>query len=219
MIAPDSYYDRSEVSNSDLGSLHKYLTGYDDTEPVEAYRFGNLIDLMITEPQKVDFFKLTAGEFRFNREQFDLAEKMRKAFYRDAFCRELINKSDTQKTMSNPDFKIHFEDVKFSLPVRCKWDIWRPDMGWGGDIKSTTAETQAQFEAACYHFDYPRQRAWYMDIAGSNQDVLIGISKKNQKIFKIFIKRGDKFYNTGKERYQELAFKWWMLFGDISKTA
>ena len=122
----DPYYSRHEVSNSDLGSLNKYLTGYDDTEPVEAYRFGNLIDYMITEPARVDFFKLTAGEFRFSREQFDQAEQMRKSFLRDPFCRELIKGADTQKMMSNPDFKIHFEDFGFSLPVRCKWDIWRP---------------------------------------------------------------------------------------------
>ena len=51
-----------------------------------------------------------------------------------------------------------------------------------------------------------------MDIAGSNQDILIGISKVNNKVFKLPIKRGDDFYNSGKEKYLELAFKWWYLF-------
>lgn len=42
---------------------------------------------------------------------------------------------------------------------------------------------------------------------------LYGISKKNQKVFKAFIKRGDTIYQKGKEKYEELAFRWWMLFG------
>jgi hypothetical protein len=52
-----------------------------------------------------------------------------------------------------------------------------------------------------------------MDIAGSRQDFIYGISKKNQKVFKAFIKRGDTIYQKGKEKYEELAFRWWMLFG------
>ena len=51
-----------------------------------------------------------------------------------------------------------------------------------------------------------------MDIAGSRQDFIYGISKKNQKVFKAFIKRGDTIYLKGKEKYEELAFRWWMLF-------
>lgn len=215
----DPYYSRHEVSNSDLSSLFKYLYGYDDTVPVEAYRFGNLIDYMITEPHRVDAYKLQAGDYSYSREEFRRAEQMRRSFLQDSFCREIIRGADTQKTMINPSFEIEFEGINFTLPVRCKWDIWRGDLGWGGDIKSTTAETQQQFEAACRHFDYDRQRAWYMDIAGSDQDILIGISKKNFKIFKLPIRRGDEFYQSGREKYGFLAFKWWVLFGDIKHAA
>ena len=62
-----------------------------------------------------------------------------------------------------------------------------------------------------FFFDWDRSRAWYMDIAGSRQDFIYGISKKNQKIFKVFIKRDDPIYLKGKEKYDELAFRWWML--------
>ena len=61
-------------------------------------------------------------------------------------------------------------------------------------------------------FDWDRSRAWYMDIAGSQQDFIYAISKKNLKIFKAFIRRDDDTYKRGKEKYDELAFKWWMLF-------
>jgi hypothetical protein len=54
-----------------------------------------------------------------------------------------------------------------------------------------------------------------MDIIGSEQDMLIGISKVNKKIFKVPIKCGDEMFNEGKAQYQELAFKWWSLFDNI----
>lgn len=85
-------------------------------------------------------------------------------------------------------------------------------VNWGGDLKSTTATTQKQFEEAVRYFDYDRQRAWYMDIAGSNQDVLIGVSKENFRVFKVPIRRDDDLYKSGFQKYNELAFKWWALF-------
>jgi hypothetical protein len=36
-----------------------------------------------------------------------------------------------------------------------------------------------------------------MDIAGSDQDVLIGVSKVNYKVFKVPIRRGDELFNSG----------------------
>jgi hypothetical protein len=61
-------------------------------------------------------------------------------------------------------------------------------------------------------FDWDRSRAWYMDIAGSKQDFIYAISKKNCKIFKHFITdRNHPTYTKGKEKYEDLAFKWWQL--------
>lgn len=212
----DPYYSRHEVSNSDLTSLLKYFSGI-DTEPIEAYRFGRLIDCMITEPEKVNTFKLTCDGEQYTRDEFNRAMAMRSSFYRDAFCREFIKKASFQKVMSRT-IQVDYCGFKFSLAARCKWDIWVDMMGSGGDIKSTTATTQQQFEQACLYFDYDRQRAWYMDISGANQDVLIGISKVNFKVFKLFIRRDDDFYNSGKQKYEYLAFKWWMIF-DERRTA
>ena len=50
----DTYYQRSEVSNSDLTELKNLLyprTQYGDKE--KAFKVGSLIDAMITEPEKV----------------------------------------------------------------------------------------------------------------------------------------------------------------------
>jgi hypothetical protein len=214
---PDTYYNRPEVSNSDLSWLKKQFQSKDDFDPIEAYKFGTLIDAMITEAHRVNFYKMTVDDVQYSKEQFDLAEEMKKSFMNDPLCANLLKMSSTQAVSIQPNFKIEFEGVEFEMPVRCKWDLLLPT--WGVDIKSTTATTQKQFIDAIYYFDYHRQRAWYMDIIGSDQDMLIGISKVNKKIFKVPIKLGDELYKEGKAQYQELAFKWWSLFENIKISA
>lgn len=210
----DNYYSRPEVSNSDLSALKKQHYGGQDFDPTEAYKFGSLIDAMITEPHLVDEYKLTCDDVQYDKEAFERAREMRKAFMKDPFCRNMLQHSTPQKVMAvqNKKFEYH---VPFTLSVRCKWDLWMAGFNWGGDIKSTAATTQKQFEEACRHFDYDRSRWWYMEIAQSDQDILIGISKVNFKIFKLPIRRGDDFFNQGKDKGLELAFKYWQFYGDL----
>ncbi|MDR3271931.1 MAG: PD-(D/E)XK nuclease-like domain-containing protein [Flavobacteriaceae bacterium] len=207
----DAYYQRNEVSNSDLSWLKKQMYGDDTPDPTEAYKFGTLVDALLTEFHKVDLFKKQVDGVQYKDEDWEAGLAMKKAFEKDAFCQNLLAQSSTQEVMSKMR-EFEFDTLKFSLNVRCKWDLFMDRLGWGGDIKSTAAATQKQFEDAVKYFDYDRQRAWYMDIAGSNQDILIGISKKNFKIFKVPIKRGGELYNSGKEKYSFLAFQWWTLF-------
>lgn len=215
MIIHDPYYDRPEVSNSDLTWLKNQLSPREMSDPTSAYRFGNLIDAMITEPDKVNFYTRTLGDVQFDAGEFETAERMRKSFYADQLCARIANGADGQKSMSVRR-AFNYCGMEFDLPVRCKWDLWRADWASGGDIKSTAATSQAQFEAAARYFDYDRQRAWYMDIAGSNEDVLIGISKKNFKVFKIFINRKSDWYRDGFAKYNELAFRWHTMFGETN---
>ena len=208
-----SYYQRTEVSNSDLSWLKNQLFPRDMPDPTNAYKFGSLIDAMITEPDRVDYFKRTLDDEVYSVEDFQKAEAMKRSFWADEFSKLIADNADGQKQMTKY-LPMNYKGFDFALNVRCKWDLWKSDWGWGGDIKSTTAETQKQFEDACRHFDYDRQRAWYMDIAGSQRDVLIGISKKNFKVFKISINRDSAFYKDGKEKYLSLAFRWYMMFGE-----
>ncbi len=207
---PDTYFQRTEVSNSDLSKLKNELFPKNMPDPTNAYKFGNLIDAMITEPERVNYFKRSCDEDVFDKETWLTACKMKAAFWDDQLCQSLMAGVETQKIMIKQQ-SMNYRGISFELGVRCKWDGWRSDLNYGFDIKSTAAETQAQFEAAAKFFDYPRQRAWYMDIAGSDYDILIGISKKNRKIFKIFIKRGDSFYREGYEDYINLAFRYHLL--------
>lgn len=207
----DPYYSRSEVSNSDLSNLKKLLYGGPDIDPTAAYKFGSLIDMMITEPERVDYFQYTCAGEQYEKEDFEKASEMRKAFMRDEMAAGMLKHSDTQKVMIEQDQLFDYS-YPFHLPVRCKWDLWMEAFGWGGDIKSTTATTQKQFEEAVRYFDYDRQRFFYMNIAGSKQDILIGISKVNFKIFKVPIRRGDELWQSGRRKTMELAFKYWLMF-------
>ena len=211
----DPYFGRAEVSNSDLGWLFDQLNPKSNPmDPTQAFADGNLLDAMITEPHKVDYFKRTRDDVIYKMDTFDNTIKMKQAFWRDPFCQQLMEGANAQKISIQHNAKLSFDGVDFELDRRCKWDIWRDDWKWGGDIKSTAAETQIQFEAACKFFQYDRSRAWYMDIEGADRDVIIGISKKNHKVFKIFINRESDFYLEGKQKYLALAYKWHLLFGN-----
>ena len=182
-------------------------------DPTEAYKFGNLLDAMLTEPSRVDFLQRTCDTDKFTKEVFEQAQSMKRAFLRDETAKVLIEMADTQKVMSSR-MNLNFSGIDFALNTRCKWDIWRPDLNWGGDIKSTAATTQKGFEDAVRYFDYDRQRAWYMDIAGSKQDILIAVSKVNFRVFKVYITRDSELYREGRAKYHELAFRWWLMFGE-----
>lgn len=212
----DPYYSRNEVSNSDLTELKNLLyprTQYGDKE--KAFKFGSLIDAMITEPGKVDFYQLKVGDVQYLEEDFRLATEMRKSLLmesrKDRFLSTVLKLSDTQKVSIRRGQVFDYCGFEFTLDTRCKWDWFLNAMGFGGDLKSTAAASQKEFEDAVDFFDWDRSRAWYMDIVGSDRDFIYAISKKNCKIFKYFIQRGDATYERGKEKYLDLAFKYWQL--------
>jgi hypothetical protein len=85
-------------------------------------------------------------------------------------------------------------------------------VNWGGDVKSTTATTQAGFEAAIDRFDYDRARTFYAAGPGATQDCILGISKvAPYRVFKVFMKRGDKLWQSGERKMSELCYKWWAI--------
>ena len=113
--------------------------------------------------------------------------------------------------MINQSQQFDYGGFTFELPTRCKWDWYLKDFQFGGDLKTTFASTQKEFDEAIDFFDWDRSRAWYMDIAKSERDFIYAISKKNGLVFKHFITRGDNTYTRGREKYEELAFRWWCL--------
>lgn len=221
-INDSNYRAFPAVSNSDMGWLEEYwLPQHVVIDLRKAFANGTLIDCMITEAHKVNQYKLQVeGEsYQYTAEEFENAKLMRKAFLADPFCAQMIKNCSFQHISYNPAFKINYEGFDFCLPAKCKWDLFHKTIDLSGDIKSTACTTQKQCEEAFRYFGYDRSRAWYMDLENRSNDIVIFISKVNHKIFKIPIKRGDKIYNDGKAKYQELSFRWWYLFGDIKTAA
>lgn len=213
---PDTYYNRTEVSNSDLTELKNMLhphMQYGDKEA--AFRFGSLVDAIITEPDRVNYYRYTVDDVQYTSEEFGLATEMHKALKaearKDGFLDMILKKADTQRFMVKRQQEFRYGSFPFALDTRCKWDWFMPFANFGGDLKSTFASTQKQFEEAIDFFDWDRSRAWYMDIAGSGTDFIYAISKKNCQVFKKFINRGDDVYRRGREKYEELAFQYWCL--------
>lgn len=212
---PDTYYNRTEVSNSDLTELKNMLypkLQYGDKEKIFA--FGSLVDALVTEPARVNRFQLTVDDVKYTEDDFRLAMEMQKSLVResrrDEFLAYVLNNSDTQKFMVR-EREFEYCGLSYTLPTRCKWDWWLPKVGFGGDLKTTFAVSQSQFDEAVDFFDWDRSRAWYMDIAGSLRDFIYAVSKKNCKVFKKFIERGDRIYSRGREKYDELAFKYYLF--------
>lgn len=212
---PDTYYNRTEVSNSDLTELKNMLyprLQYGDKEKIFA--FGSLVDALVTEPARVNRFQLTVDDVKYTEDDFRLAMEMQKSLVResrrDEFLAYVLNNSDTQKFMVR-EREFEYCGLSYTLHTRCKWDWWLPKVGFGGDLKTTFAVSQSQFDEAVDFFDWDRSRAWYMDIARSERDFIYAVSKKNCKVFKKFIERGDRIYSRGCEKYDELAFKYYLF--------
>jgi hypothetical protein len=219
----DSYYSRPEVSNSDLSALKKYFyPDYNPFDPTEAYRFGNLVDAMCTEPEKVNYFKRTITDYEmpFTKEDFELAEGMKQAFRKDELMKQLLPLCSFQKVFTGL-VNFNYGGFEFSLNMRCKFDFFMQVLSWGGDLKSTAATSQKQFHDAFLHFDYDRSRVLYMLLSGAQKDIVVGVSKKNFQVFKIAITPKCELWNSGLEKLTDLAFKYWMLFEniDINKAA
>lgn len=215
-IPTAGYFERCEVSNSDLTALKELLhprPQFGDREA--AFRFGSLVDAIITEPDRVNYYRYTVDDVQYNEDEFRHAQEMYRALRaearRDPFLAKVLEMADTQKVMVNKDQTIEYGEFGFTLDTRCKWDWWLEQFGFGGDLKTTFADTQKEFDEAVDFFDWDRSRAWYMDIAQSNRDFIYGISKRNCCVFKKFINRGDAIYRRGREKYEELAFQYWCL--------
>lgn len=212
----ENYYERSEVSNSDLielkNLLHPHIQ-YGDKQV--AFRFGSLVDAIITEPERVNYFQHTVDNVQYTEEEFEHAKEMLRSLRHEArtdtFLKKVLEISDTQCCMVNKQQAFEYGGFTFTLDTRCKWDWFLCKFGFGGDLKTTFASTQKEFDEAVDFFDWDRSRAWYMDIAHSDRDFIYAISKNNCCVFKKFINRDDATYQRGREKYEELAFQYWCL--------
>ena len=122
---PDTYYQRSEVSNSDLTTLKNLLhprIQYGDREA--AFRFGNLVDAIITEPARVNYYRFTVDDVQYTEAEFRHAQDMLGALRREAFSDQflfvVLSSASTQHVMVNKAQRFEYGQFPFTLDTRCK---------------------------------------------------------------------------------------------------
>lgn len=201
----EAYYNHPNKSNSDLSKIKKATLAPKEIVTYDAaLRRGSLLDNYIL--WGMDRFM----EMLPTPEEIRQVKKLAKAYYAHPYCQMVHTKADKQVEMYKYNHLFNVDGFQFNLDVKCLWDFFFKSAGFGGDLKRTSARTQEQFEQHAIDFEYTRSRAWYMDIAGSDKDFLIGINESGE-IFFIWIHRGDKFHATGVEQYNDLALKQYML--------
>lgn len=209
-----NYFDRPEVSNSDLSALKAYLESADRNwiGMEHIFYFGNLLDAMLTEPERINFYLKTFDGVPVQTKDFEKAKRMKASFLKDSFSRTVAENSEKQTVLID-DVCLEHNGMPFSLRMRGKLDFYLPYQNLIADLKTTAAKTQREFETAMDFFDNDRQAVVYMTLAKVDRFAFLGISKKNHNLFKIFIDKDSDMYRTGYEKFTELAFKWWALFG------
>ena len=126
---PDEYYTRTEVSNSDLTALRDILhprQQFGDREA--AFRFGTLVDALITEPSRVDYYRFTVDDVQYAEDEFRHAYEMQRSLRmearRDAFLSKVLELADTQRFM--PSSSLTWNIPSALTPVASGTGICRP---------------------------------------------------------------------------------------------
>ena len=214
------------ISNSMLGDLQKALRVQEQMQGLQKiYDFGNLVDAMKTEENKVDASEMSWTEAGrkvvFQKEEFEKARLMTDALNADPLLELAFRDMKPQYMIFRERFLVEWDGHQIYVKARCKFDGLK--LGHMAlDIKTTACKTQASFEQAFDFFDYDRQAAWYMDLARVDKMLYIGVSKHKNKrtgkhdVFRIAIKRGDARYESGKKKYSRLAVKYHYLISNLN---
>lgn len=219
----DPYFLRSEVSNSDLSELKKLIIPKgQQIDQQKAFRFGTLVDALITQPHKVNTFERTCEDYIYSEDEMAIGRGMLQSFMRDQFCSNIHGIAMKQRMVTIQKFKITYNaKFIFYLSVRCMFDLFCELIDLSGEIKSTDCTTHKAFEDSLDYFEYDRQGAFYLDMADQasmirrNKHMIIGISKHPpHAIFKIPMVRGERLFNRGQANYQDLAFDYWSKFAN-----
>jgi hypothetical protein len=212
-----NYFELPEVSSSDLGALKRVFYGLPDNraELVEAFNFGSLVDAMLTEgyllyPTVAGLRTIDGQMIHFTLDDWKLAKRLADTLAADPVIRRLLPMAIGQYIFRRTlDFI--YEGEVYQIRGKCKFDLYARAIKTGLDFKTTSATTRAQFIESIDFFDYDKAAAWYMDLARIDFFWIAGISKKNGKVFKCAIERGDATHKAGVAKYSVWARRWLLL--------
>lgn len=212
-----AYFDHPFCSNSKLSALAIEL-GVSFPIPgdkYEACRMGTLFDAVVTEPQSLDHFRNTiAGtDYTFTKEEYALCKKMFASLQKESIYAQMIQLGvEYQKEIYMPGVPFHNAEygIDFQLDMRSKLDFYFPPVEVVADLKSTVCTTQSSFENSVEMFGYHRQMVLYCRLTGSKHAIIWGVSKVNQKVFRVHVQPGSEIWMRGEEQLNLLAYKYFM---------
>ena len=200
MTTKEYYFNHVKgLSNSKMTKVQDWLDGkMDRVMPEAAFRFGSMVDAMLTQPDELD---LTATD-----QELLKTSKVRDAIVAHPLGKILLDHSEPQVILTN-QVKIEYEGIEQMIEAKCMLDGLIAKMKIGKDDKTTAAKTQSQFLSSIDRFNYDRQAYWYMEIADLERFVFIGASKEYiGRVFIHIVRKGDPMWLRGKEKAAMLAY-------------
>lgn len=215
-VSSEEYFKLPYASNSGMKDAHALLTTgvmRPEDEEIPAYYFGSAMDAFLTDPEGIHTASMSD----------DLRKKllpMASAIEANDIFKKLFSRAagvEHQAVFIDKEFVIEIDGLRFTIPIKCKYDWWNPrkDLNFGGDLKTTAARSEQQFRSAAQWFDYPQQAALYMDITGTDRFPIIAVSTYNYATYNFNVKKGDAMYNLGRNKYLRAASSWWQLNGSV----
>lgn len=216
-ITKENYFSFPAVNNSELTNLQLELAANDVVMAYnDAFRLGTLLDAMCLWPGKVDYLnrKVCGENYKYTPKEFDHYRRMRDAFFKDFFIKDLLPVSELQKPFYNPNTAFSYLNIDFELPCKNLYDGYISALNHGWDLKKTKATTQDGFMQSVKYFSYDRQGVFYCNNTYSRKHIIIGVSEVNLKVFHVFMDADNDLnglWKDGKEQMNYLAFRQYML--------
>lgn len=201
-----AYFNSHYISNSDLKHLRKMLDPKfeDPADLEEIFAFGRLVEDCILQPHQADY----------NHKDIEKALAMARTFKADSICQQLLWVHDLRRQHE------FYRSNRFGVPARCKMDGDSKALGLVFELKGLAVETERAFDEAIQRFDYDQGLAWYLDVSGYRQALLVAVSKKNtSRLFKRIVNRDHEYYKRGIVKVEKSVHLFLEMFPEYNKAA
>lgn len=200
----ENYFSIRALSNSRLTEVKRGLAdaGYVPKPSETAFSLGSLVDALLTQRKDVDT----------QHPDFKKALRMKDRFLADPVCRAVYELTEKQVAYLNEN-EYNFMGNQGRLFCKALMDFDLPGDAYM-ELKTTPATTYNQFLTNVNTFDYDRAAYHYMLTGQKRECLIIGLCKvKDLPPYLLKIKHGDKLWQSGREKWNHLAFNF-----DLTET-
>jgi len=187
------YRNNTAISQSDLSLVKCLLTGEEKNIPVRAYMLGKAIHEKVLEPE---LFNPDNYPVLLDNKASDTFKKCTDSLLSDAFFQKLLSGNEKEKT-------VFWKEEITGIDCKARIDLLTPNAVI--DLKTTSEYTQEKFESRFAEYGYDLQAAFYMDAVGLERAIIIGVSKRNGKVFYTYL--NSSLIAEGRKKYLFLLNK------------